>query len=241
MGLCLCLLLILIGLKRSFRYDGEVMKRIDLILLSLILIGLASETWAVPPLPHIFYGTVKRNGTNVPDGTVISARIKGVQYATVMTTTFGGNSVYSIHVPGDDLGTSSTTEGGVNGDTVSFTVGSDTANQSAIFSSGSSADLPLTAPQTFTCTIHVSTDGLCNNYDPCFPNIQNGIALASAPCMIKITEETYNENILLDFDEMIILQGGWDVLFTSSSSYTTIRGSVTITRGTLIPEYIILE
>ncbi len=89
--------------------------------------------------------------------------------------------------------------------------------------------------------IYVSKDGLCSGHTPCFPNIQNGIAMASAPSIIKITQETYNENIILDFDEEITLQGGWDADFTSNSSYTSINGSITITNGTMIIENILLQ
>ena len=90
-------------------------------------------------------------------------------------------------------------------------------------------------------TIYVSKDGSCNGHNPCRPNIQNGIALANAPSMIKITQDTYNENIVLNFNELITLEGGWDTNFTSNASYTTINGSITITNGTMIVEYIILE
>jgi hypothetical protein len=89
--------------------------------------------------------------------------------------------------------------------------------------------------------IYVSKDGSCNGHNPCRTNIQDGIALASALSMIKITQGPYTENIILDVDEEIMLEGGWDTNFTSSSSYTTINGSITITHGTMIVEYIILE
>ena len=65
--------------------------------------------------------------------------------------------------------------------------------------------------------------------------------MASAPSIIKITQGTYNENIILDFDQVILLSGGWDANFTSNSSYTTINGSLTITNGTMILENIILK
>ena len=90
-------------------------------------------------------------------------------------------------------------------------------------------------------TIYVSKDGFCGGNNPCFPNIQNGIALASIPSTIKITQETYDEDIVLDFDQVIILQGGWDTNFTSNPSSTTIQGSITITHGTMIIESIIVE
>ena len=63
------------------------------LLLMVIVIGAAIESWAVPTLPHSFYGTVKKDGANVPDGTVVSAWIGGTQYASTTTTTYGANSV----------------------------------------------------------------------------------------------------------------------------------------------------
>jgi hypothetical protein len=90
-------------------------------------------------------------------------------------------------------------------------------------------------------TIYVSKDGLCNSHDPCSPNIQNGIAMASVPSIIKIAEGTYDEDIILDFDQVILLSGGWDSNFTSKSSYTTINGSLTIPKGTMTLENIILN
>jgi len=102
-------------------------------------------------------------------------------------------------------------------------------------------------PQTITIyydlmsTIYVSKeDGSCSGHNPCVRNIQDGIAMASAPSIIKITEGTYDENIILNIDQEITLQGGWDANFTSNSSYTTINGSLTITHGTLTTENIIL-
>jgi hypothetical protein len=90
-------------------------------------------------------------------------------------------------------------------------------------------------------TIYVSRVGVCNGHSHCWPNIQDGIVSASAPSLIKITQETYNENIVLDFNEEITLLGGWDANFTSNASYTTINGSITIKHGTMIIEKIIIQ
>ena len=125
---------------------------IPIILLGVVTIGSISEVWAVPPFPHTFYGTAKKDGANVPDGTVISAWIGGTQYVTTETFTSGGDSVYSINVPGDDPETTAT-EGGVNGNTVSFRVGSDIASQTAVFSSGSLTNLNLTTVVTLTVSV----------------------------------------------------------------------------------------
>jgi hypothetical protein len=104
----------------------------------------------------------------------------------------------------------------------------------AIYAAGSAGKCSFTF-------IYVSKDDLCGGNNPCFPNIQNGIASASIPATVKITGETYIEDILLDFSREVTLQGGWDANFTSDSSYTTIDGSITITNGTMIIENIILE
>jgi hypothetical protein len=89
--------------------------------------------------------------------------------------------------------------------------------------------------------IYVSTDPSCGGHSPCWPNIQNGIALLSGPSIIEITQETYNGDILLNVDEEIVLEGGWNMSFGACSSYSTIVGSMTITLGTIIIENIILK
>ncbi len=90
--------------------------------------------------------------------------------------------------------------------------------------------------------LFISTDVTCNGHTNCFTNFKEGIASATAPTEGKITQETYTEDINLDFNQFIILKGGWDMNFESNSdSYTTIQGSITITDGSMIIENIILE
>jgi uncharacterized repeat protein (TIGR02543 family) len=120
-----------------------VVKKLYILLLTLILVGLAGEVWAFPRFPHTFYGTVKKDGANVPDGTIVSAWIGGVQYAYASTSTYGTDSVYAVNVPADDPDTP-TKEGGVTGEIVSFKVGGQTADQTAIFSSGTRTSLNIT-------------------------------------------------------------------------------------------------
>lgn len=90
-------------------------------------------------------------------------------------------------------------------------------------------------------TIYVSKDGVCNHHSHCWDHIQNGISTVLGPSIIEISQETYTENIVLDVNEEIMLEGGWDTNFGSCSSYTTIHGSMTITHGTIIIENIILK
>ncbi len=99
---------------------------------------------AVPQLPSSFYGTVKVNGTNVPDGTSVQALIGGKVYAETLTQTYQGDSVYSLDVTGDDTDTT-VQDGGREGDTIQFKIGGVLANQTGVFHSGTNINFILTA------------------------------------------------------------------------------------------------
>jgi hypothetical protein len=96
-----------------------------------------------PPLPSGFYGKVKFNGSNVPAGTVVSARVNGVQYASTIVLTYLGDTVYSLDVPGDDPETVGIIEGGVEGDTVVFFIGTTQTTQIGTWQSGTNVNLNL--------------------------------------------------------------------------------------------------
>jgi outer membrane lipoprotein SlyB len=89
--------------------------------------------------------------------------------------------------------------------------------------------------------IFVSLDGICNFYTPCSSSIQNAISTADTQTTIRITEETYDEDVTLNSPKELILQGGWDSTFTTIQSSTKIDGSMTISDGTLTVENIVLQ
>ena len=90
--------------------------------------------------------------------------------------------------------------------------------------------------------IYVAQDGVCAGHLPCYVSIQNGInAVDPLTAIIRITEETYLENVLLNSSKIFTLQGGWDSTFLNCLSMTTINGSLTISDGTLSVENIILQ
>lgn len=126
---------------------------IPMTLAVVLLLLTFSPALAVPPLPSSFYGTVKMDGVNVADGTAVTAWINGVQFASTTTTTFGGDSVYSIDVPGDDPATIPI-EGGVTGDTIVFYIGDKTAAESGTWAEGTNVQLNLTwTTPEYTLTI----------------------------------------------------------------------------------------
>jgi len=106
-----------------------------LIIISLLL-GTTTLVQAVPPLPSSFYGTVQINGENVEVGTVISAWIDGVQYASTTVILHEGVSVFAIDVPGDDTSTSGIIEGGKQGEPIVFKIGDLVADETAIWQTG---------------------------------------------------------------------------------------------------------
>jgi hypothetical protein len=125
------------------------MKRIS-ILLSFLLacfisLSAAMPALAFPPLPSSLYGTVKFNGGNAPDGTLIRALIRGQVYAYGYTVTYQGDSVYGLDIPGDGSSTPEIIEGGVEGDTIRFEVGGVIAAQSGTWHTGTNINLNLTA------------------------------------------------------------------------------------------------
>jgi serine protease AprX len=99
----------------------------------------------------------------------------------------------------------------------------------------------LSTVQAAVHYIYVGQDGLCGSKSLCFTSVQKGIDSAQSFTIIEVTQETYYEDVKFDDPKVVALQGGWDTKFTSSSSYTTIQGSITITNGTMILENIILK
>jgi hypothetical protein len=110
----------------------------------IISLVITLPALAIPTLPSSFYGTVKVNNANVPDGTVIQALIGGQVYAEGFTQTYQGDSVYSLDVRGDDTDTTPQ-DGGREGETVQFKIGGVIADQTGVWHIGTNVNLNLTA------------------------------------------------------------------------------------------------
>jgi len=91
--------------------------------------------------PHWFRGDVTVNGNPAPDGTVISAKIEGIEYSTATTISGRYGADGNFYVPSDDLDTAEK-EGGVEGDIVDFYVNNELA-ANATFSNGGNTRLDL--------------------------------------------------------------------------------------------------
>jgi hypothetical protein len=115
---------------------------ITFLVITLISLFTTRPVFAIPPLPSSFYGTVKANGANVPDGTLVKASINGIVYAEGKTQTYQGDSVYSLDIPGDDTDTT-VKDGGQNGDTIIFTIGKTAAAQTGTWKGGTNVEINL--------------------------------------------------------------------------------------------------
>jgi hypothetical protein len=114
------------------------------VLIACIAALLATRhAFAIPSPASSFHGVIRVNGENLPDGLLVVAWINGEAYASSYTQTDQGNSVYSLEVPGDDPDTPER-EGGREGDTVQFELGSVLTDQAGTWHSGTSVQLDLT-------------------------------------------------------------------------------------------------
>jgi hypothetical protein len=113
----------------------------------LSMLAQTKRVQAVPSLPASFYGTLKINRENAPDGTLIEALVNDRVTAQAFSRTYQGDSVYSLDVPGDDTATSPV-EGGKEGDVISFRVGGVIANEQAVWHTAANTALDLTVTTT---------------------------------------------------------------------------------------------
>jgi hypothetical protein len=103
----------------------------------------APNTPLTPPIPDQVYGLVKVNGIFVPAGTFVSAWCGGVKFAEKATINYNGETWYSLDIPGDDLTTPAKKEGCSNGETISFKISTDYADQTKNWTEGNSSQLDL--------------------------------------------------------------------------------------------------
>jgi hypothetical protein len=145
----------------------------------LISLFLTTPAMAFPPLPSSFYGTVKVDAANVPDGTSIQALINGKVIVEAKSLTYQGDSVYTLDVLGDDTDTS-VVDGGRDGDKIIFTIAGQVAEQTGTWRGGTNVVLNLSVPRGASQNELTSTL-------PAAANPQNGSAgSAKTPTIIGI-------------------------------------------------------
>jgi hypothetical protein len=145
---------------------------IALLGIGLISLLIARPVLAFPSLPSSFYGTVKVNGANVPDGTLVQALINGK--VIIETQTYQGDSFYSLDIPADDPDTL-VIDGGKDGDTITFIIGGIVADQASTWKSGTIVSMNLSASSAATLPVATNPE---NNPAVSSKNRDIGFAVA---------------------------------------------------------------
>jgi hypothetical protein len=116
---------------------------------SILIIGYfrggeaAIQSPSAPPIiPDQVYGLVRVNNIYVPAGTLVSAWCGGTKYAEKATVDDNGETWYSLDIPGDEPLTPAK-EGCSSGETISFKIASDIADQQKAWAEGNSTQLDL--------------------------------------------------------------------------------------------------
>ncbi len=161
-------------MRKPFIVTGGV-----IISLFVFLILMVMPVGAVPPLPFTVYGRIQLNGADVADGTIIRAYVNGVERGSTTSVRYNNQSVYSLDVS-DDPNWNPPGNPPATGQTITFTFNGHVASQTAIWQSGATQALTLTASgmtQTYQvsaalndahdragyCTTNLAKFGIFNN------------------------------------------------------------------------------
>ena len=80
--------------------------------------------------------------------------------------------------------------------------------------------------------IYISSDGLCGNHTPCYSRIQEGLDWEGTTYTMKVEQGAYDEDLVLNSDKRIDLDGGWDATFTARTSFSNVN-SLSILKGVI--------
>ena len=129
-----------------------------LLIFSLMLCLLVGAAAAVPPIPCEFYGTVTQGGQQAPAGSTIIAYYQGTPHGQLITTQqgfYGGADPYSnrlkVTLSEQEINDCCYSCGCVL--SIEFYINGYKADQTAIFTSGNTVYLPLTASGAPTPTV----------------------------------------------------------------------------------------
>jgi hypothetical protein len=109
-----------------------------LAVVALLLFPAVASADTPPERPCRFYGTVTADGQAVPDGTVITAVVKGQEFETTTPVEEYGTSTYAIKITqpaGESFGN----------ETVTFMIGDGPAKETGVWDLGENKELNLTS------------------------------------------------------------------------------------------------
>jgi len=125
-----------------------------LVILALLLCAIPAYA-DIPTIPHAFYGTVTIGGSDAPVGTVVTAKVGGVDCGSITTTVagqYGGSGAFD-----EKLSVTGEIETGA---TIYFYANGNVADQTYAFSAGDVTELNLTVTITDTTAPSVTITAL---------------------------------------------------------------------------------
>jgi hypothetical protein len=167
----------------------------NLIIAAAIGLIFPAFAWAMPSMPHQFYGTVVFSNGSSPDGLLVEARVDGESMQSTVTK----NGKYGY----DPLFKVEDNESSLSGKTVRFFVGGIDTNSSITFKNGDASNVNLTVPGTAGTITKEANDVITNQtvtITPTTPTVINmGTSLsvnvastASATTTIEKVEKLQN-------------------------------------------------
>jgi hypothetical protein len=106
---------------------------------------------------------------------------------------------------------------------------------------GAIGSTTLTIIDAVSSARYVSRDGYCGGKTPCHSTMQAAIEAARTGSVILIADGTYDEDVTLDVDKSLTLQGGWDSSFGNPTGTTTLRNAPRAPRGSLTLQMVTIE
>jgi len=176
--------------------------------------AFADTLTSIPSIPHAFYGAVTVGGSDAPVGTVVAAKVGGVQCGSITTTVAGqyaGSGAFDAKL---------TVTGEIDtGATISFFINGVDTTQTATFIPGGVTELNLTVTVSDTTapsvTITVLTPDPTNDNTPTF----TGTAID--------TESNINSV------EYKIDDGSWTAAIAGDGAFDSLNESYTFTTAAL--------
>ena len=89
--------------------------------------------------------------------------------------------------------------------------------------------------------VYVSPDGSCHNLKPCFTTIQAAVNWAgSENFTVDVAQGKYAENLILNEDKQVLLNGGWNYSFSQKAGTSSIK-SLYVSKGTVTGWGLVIE
>ena len=94
---------------------------------------------------------------------------------------------------------------------------------------------------TTSSSRYVNSNGYCGGKTICHSTIQAAIEAASTGTVILIADGTYDEDITLNADRTLTLQGGWDSTFENQTGTTILRNAPNAPQGSLTLQMVTIK